>query len=111
MPTELENSLRAAAEKVAKYVGDVATLVVETSYAEVVPGGGATFADAKAAARTEIKIDGDCKAIIPMVKAPATGALEIDAALLEVHERNVQAAIDYRAKMMAALWGALQGRR
>jgi hypothetical protein len=106
MPNELENAVKDAALKVAKYVEDVATLTVETRYVEVGQDGAVNFDQARPAARTTIKLDGDCAAVVPM-RASQTGP-EVDAALFDLHQRNVTMAIDYRARMVGALWSALQ---
>ncbi len=109
MATELENSIKRAAETVAKYVEDVATLTVETCYVEV--GGSAdNFEQAKPGARTIIKLDADSQTVIPMQKS-GTAGLEVDTALLAVHDKNVASAIEYRARMLSALIAILQGRK
>lgn len=105
MPVDLENSVRSAAETVASYVKDAAMMKVETKYIEV---GGAP-GEARLAASTVIRLDGDSETVVPM-RAAANGSLEIDAALLDIHERNVAAAIEYRSKMTAALLNLLQPR-
>ena len=107
MATDLENSIRIAAEKVAGYIDDVATLTVSTSYVKLSPNGDVDFAQAKPVARTVVKIDGDCDAILPM-RASDTGALTVDVDLLELHQRNVTTAIDYRARLLDAMIGLLK---
>jgi hypothetical protein len=101
MPNELTNSLKLVAEKVAGYVGQVAELSVETKYVEI-GANAVNFADALPIASTIIKLDGDCKSVIPVRRAE-TGALEVDSALFELHQRNVATAIEYRTRMMGAL--------
>ncbi len=108
MATDIENSLKSAAEKIAQYIDNVATLTVETRFVELAPGGQADFSQARPAARSEFKLDGDSFAVVPLRPGP-TG-LDVDTALYAIHERNVASAIDYRAKMMSALWSALQTR-
>lgn len=105
MPVDLENSVRSAAETVAAYVKDAAMMKVETKYIEV--GGGAS--EARLAASTVIRLDGDSETVLPM-RTGASGSLEVDAALLDIHERNVAAAIEYRSKMTTALLNLLQTR-
>ena len=102
--TELKDALKAAAEKVAQYIEDAATMSVETSYLEM---GAASFKDAKLAALTVVKLDGDSQTVLPMRKGEG-GALTVDAAVFEMHQQNVQAAIDYRAKMMNSLLSLLR---
>jgi hypothetical protein len=98
MAGELREALKSSAERIAKYVEDVAEMAVETHYVEV---GAASFDQAKLAARTVVKLDGDSQTVIPMQKGEAK--LEVDMGLFDVHQQNVQAAIDYRTKMMNAL--------
>lgn len=104
MASEFETTLKNIAQKVAKYVEDVAELSVETKSVEI--GANTNFAEAKPAARTIIKMDGDCEAVVPM-RLTAEGQA-VDNALFEVHERNVAAAIEYRAKLLNAMLGALK---
>ena len=105
MATELREAIKKAAEQVAKYVEDVASMKVDTKYVEV--GGAASFMDAKLGASTLVQLDGDSETVVPMQKGDVK--LEVDSGLYEVHQQNVQAAIDYRAKMMSALLGVLRG--
>lgn len=107
MANDIENSIKQAAEKIVQYVNDAATLTVETKYVPVgTDGGPASFDQAKPAARTIIKIDGDSEAIIPLQQTD--GGLVVDTALFDVHERNVNAAIVYRTKLLNALLDALK---
>lgn len=101
MANELNNAFKVAAEKIVKYVDQMATLTVETRYVEVGEAA-ADFAASKPVACTVIRLDGDCTATLPMRRREA-GTLEVDASLFEMHERNVAAAVDYRARMMDAL--------
>jgi hypothetical protein len=107
MATELENSIRSVAEKVAGYVGSIATMTVETKYVKIGVDGDVDFTAAKPVARTSVKIDGDCEAILP-VRVSDTGALTVEADLLDLHQRNVTTAIEYRARLLEALIGMLK---
>jgi hypothetical protein len=107
MASEFENALKNVAGQITTYVKDVATLTVETKYA-VVGAGGAD--EVHSIARTVIKLDGDSETTVPMRPAGA-GQLEVDTALLEVHQRNVDTAIEYRARIMASLLDALRAAR
>lgn len=104
MATELREAIKTSAERIAKYVEDVAEMAVETQFVEI---GAASFAEAKLAARTVVKLDGDSQTIVPMQKGETK--LDVDTAMFEVHQQNVQAAIDYRTKMMTALLSVLRG--
>ena len=110
MPNEYEIALRNAASRVAKYVQDAATMLVETKYVEVGAGGNVDFQAAKPVARTEIKLDGDSEAVLPM-RRNDTGGMEVDATLFELHQQNVATAIDYRARMLNALLSTLVSQR
>jgi hypothetical protein len=108
---EVENALRAAAAKVAAYVEDAGTMTVITQYVGVGPTGDVDFATAKPVARTTVRLDGDSEAIVPVRQAEGSGGrLEVDATLLDLHERNVTAATEYRARILQALMSALPGR-
>jgi hypothetical protein len=109
MPNEFETALKNTAASVAKYVQDVATLQVETRYVDV--GGESTpaFDQARPVSRSIIRLDGDSETVVPMRKG-ASGALEVDSALFELHQQNVATAIDYRARMLAALLSILPSR-
>ena len=110
MATELQNSLKKAAEKVADYVDNVATLTVETQYVHIGLGADVNFGQAKPVARTVIKIDGDCQTVVPM-QEDKEKRLEVDTALFELHQQNVATAIEYRARIMNALLSTLQQAR
>ena len=101
---ELKEALKNAADTIAKYVENAATMTVETRYGEM--GGDAK--DSKLAARTVVKLDGDSETILPMKKGP-DGSLVVDTVINEMHQENVQAAIDYRAEMLEKLLSILNG--
>jgi hypothetical protein len=100
MANEFNNSLKSAAEKIARYVDNIATMTVETRYVDL--GQTVNFTEALPAARTEIRLDGDCATVLPVRKNEA-GAFVVDGDLFEMHQQNVATAIDYRTRMMDAL--------
>jgi hypothetical protein len=104
MANEIRDAVKASAERIAKYVEDVAEMAVETHYVEL---GAASFDEAKLAARTVVKLDGDSQTVIPMQKGESK--LEVDMAVYEVHQQNVASAIEYRTKMMNSLLSLLRG--
>lgn len=110
MPSEYEIALRNAASSVAKYVQDAASMLVETKYVEIGDTGDVDFESAKPVARTEIKLDGDSLAVLPM-RRNETGALEVDITLFDLHQQNVATAIDYRSRILNALLGTLVSQR
>lgn len=101
---ELKEALKSAADKIAKYVEDAASMTVETRYVEV----GAASDDSKMLARTIVKLDGDSETILPMKPGP-DGLLVVDTVVNEMHQENVQTAIDYRTEMLERLLGILKG--
>jgi hypothetical protein len=101
---ELKQALKDAADAIARYVQDAATMTVETRYIEM----GGDVEKAKLAARTTVKLDGDSESILPMKKS-ADGELVVDTVVYEMHQENVQAAIDYRAEMLDRLLTVLRG--
>jgi len=108
MAGEIDNALRTAAGKIAEYVEDAATMTVITQYVTVSPTGDTDFGTAKPVARSIVKLDGDTEVIMPLREAMAgSGRLEVDASLMELHERNVSAATEYRARILQALVAAL----
>lgn len=113
MPGDLENAIATAANKVAQYIADVATLQVVTRYIDLGEGGSAVntidrtgFDSYKLVAYTEINLDAGTKAVVPIHKT-STGDLELDCALLEVHQQSVANSIEYRSRMLNALLSLL----
>lgn len=101
-PRSIEESVKSAVDKISQYVDDVSKLQVETRYLVIGDTPTADFKTAQAAARTEIKIDGDCYTVVPIRKA-ANGEFVFQEALNEVHDRHVAAAIQYRKEIVGAL--------
>ncbi len=105
MANEFNTALKSAAEKIAHYVDNIATMTVETRYVDL--GQTVNFDSAAPAARTEIRLDGDCATVLPVHKNDA-GVFVVDADLFDMHQRNVATAIDYRTRMMDALLQTLK---
>ncbi len=105
MANEINNALKSAAQKIAKYVDNVATMTVETRYVDL--GETVVFDNALPAARTEIRLDGDCATVLP-VRKNDTGVFVVDGDMYALHQQNVATAIDYRARMMEALLQTLK---
>jgi len=110
MPTEFDTAMKNAATSIAKYVDDAATMQVETRYVEIGPGGAPDFESSTPVARSIVRLDGDSETILPMRKNQ-NGVLEVDAALFELHQQNVNTAIEYRARILNSLLSTLQPRR
>ena len=111
MAGELESALRTAAMKISKYVEDAATMTVITQFVSVGEAGSIDFTTAKPVAKTVVRLDGDSEIILPMREVEAgSGRLEVDAALMDIHERNVAAATEYRARILQALIQTLPSR-
>jgi len=99
---ELKEALKNAADTIAKYVEDAASMTVETKYIEV----GGKSDEPKLLARTIVKLDGDSETVLPM-KAGPDGTLVVDTVVNEMHQENVQTAIDYRTEMLERLLSLL----
>ena len=56
-----------------------------------------------------ISLDGDNVSVVPGSPGE-TGKWEIDTVIYDLHMQNVQAAIDYRARMVDSLLGLLRSR-
>lgn len=108
MANEIQESFRKAALTIAQYVSDVAEMKVKTTYLQITDDGGAEE-QPHLAASTVIKLDGDSEVVVPMRQNPQ-GHFEVERALLDIHQDNVDVAIEYRARMMDALLGILQSR-
>ena len=102
MATDLETSVRAAAQNLADALEKASELVVETQWVEVGDDGAFSWEDARPVSKTVVSLGGDTTLIIPMTRAEGE-TLQRDAELLELHMRNVQSAIDYRNGLLAAL--------
>ncbi|MCC7165926.1 MAG: hypothetical protein IT331_25735 [Anaerolineae bacterium] len=106
----VEESVKAAVAKISQYVSDIAELEVETRYLVIGADGNlpvgadgkVDFAQANAAALSQIKIDGDCYTVVPIRKT-ADGDFVFQETLNQVHERNVAAAVQYRKDIVEAL--------
>ena len=104
MASELENALKNVAGQISTYVKDVATLTVQTNYAMVGAGGAD---EVHPIAKTVIKLDGDSETTVP-IRPGGASQLEVDTALFDVHQRNVETAIEYRARLIASLLEGLR---
>ena len=112
MADTLENTIRQVAEKLAAALNDAQELSIETHYVEIDQDG--TFdieSSSKPAAKTVIHFDGDYKVILPMRRAETSGSLTLDTELFELHMKNVQVALENRAKLLNSLFSLLPGRR
>ncbi len=110
MSNELEKSVRSAAQKIVKAIEDAGEMTVETYYTEVKPSeDGDVESKPRLAASTIVEWDGDSKTTIPMHQS-AEGNFEVDTALLELHQRNVAIATEYRTRLLKSLVSVLQPR-
>lgn len=103
MANELTNAIKSAASKVAQYVDDLSRMTVETRYVDL-EAQSLTFDTAKAVARTDLRMDGDCTTVLPM-RQDALGAQSLDGELFQAHQQVVATAIEYRARMIGSLMG------
>lgn len=104
--TEMKDALRSAADGIAKFMDNMATLTVETRTTDIANPG-----DEKGAlgARTTIRLDGDNTLVLPCRKNE-DGRPEVDSAIYDIHVQNVQAAIEYRARMLSSVLELLKGK-
>jgi hypothetical protein len=109
MASNLDDSIREAAAKVRQYVEDAAVMQVRTFYVLTGTEELSGLDAERPGAFTEVKLDGDTKVVVPMRKG-RDETMELDEALFSIHERNVQSATDYRARVLGALIGLLQRR-
>jgi hypothetical protein len=100
--TEIKGALRGAADAISQYVRDAAVLHVETRTLEA-----GSKEESVLAARTIIRLDGDNLSEVPASKN-AAGKWEIDTVLHDLHMKNVQAAIDYRSRMVDSMLAVLR---
>ena len=98
---DLRDAAKAAADVVVRYVKDAATLTVKTQLQQV--GGAAPVA----AAETTLRLDGDSTSILP-ARLGESGNLEVDPAVHELHMQAVNSAIEYRARILQAMFSLLQ---
>jgi O-phosphoseryl-tRNA(Cys) synthetase len=115
MADEIQEILRDVAKRIGEFVDNAATMTVETWYVEV--GGEGIEVDetgvanfkknAKPAAQTVVKFDGDSVGVIPMRKADS-GDLEVHKELLALHVQNVRTATEYRSSILNSLVGILR---
>ena len=114
MAVEVKETMKEVAAKIKQFVDNAATMTVETWYVEIskdkiqVQDNKAQWrTNAHPVAMTEVKLDGDSVSVVPMRKN-AEGAFELDTELLELHERNVKTATDYRAGILNSLVSILK---
>ncbi|HMQ33977.1 MAG TPA: hypothetical protein PKD53_24810 [Chloroflexaceae bacterium] len=109
MASNLDDSMRAAAEKVRQYVEDAAVMQVRTFYVMTGAEPLSAIDPERPGAFTEVKLDGDTKVVVPMRRG-RDDTMELDETLFTIHERNVAMATAYRAQVLNALIGLLQRR-
>ena len=102
--SEIREALKLAAEQVTSYVKDASEMTVETRFIDM----GGNGEEAKLAAKSLVKFDGDSFFTVP-VRRDANNNIVPDTAMYELHEKNVQATIEYRVRMLQQLIGLLRG--
>lgn len=106
MANEFETALKNAAAQMARYVKDAAEMKVETRAVSVNGSAPPNFDSAQPIARTIVRLDGDSETILPLVNSNS-GSPEVDLTLFDLHQQNVNTAIEYRARILNALLGNL----
>ncbi|MCG3141019.1 MAG: hypothetical protein HDKAJFGB_02183 [Anaerolineae bacterium] len=105
MAEQWEVSVKNAAQKLADALQDAATLTVKTEYVEAATAGGA--ASTPLSLTTEIHLDADSLNSVPVTRVEGVG-LQVNQDLYQIHASNVQAAMDYRLRVLNALLDAVQ---
>lgn len=95
---DLQQTIEELAATVTGYIKDAATLTVKTT--SVAEDGSQT-----AVATTVLRLDGDAEHQVPVRTENGRRVVETD--LLELHERSVKAATDYRAQLLGSFIAAL----
>jgi hypothetical protein len=108
-PGDLETSVRSAAQNLADALRTATELKVETLSIQVGGQGPADFSGALPVAQTVIELNGNSRTVIPMHTAE-TGVPNLDERLLDLHQRAVTTAIQYRAGILDALLSMLRAR-
>jgi hypothetical protein len=103
MAEQWEVSVKNTAQKLADALQDAATLTVKTEYVEAAGGAQAT----PITLTTEIHLDADSLNSVPVTRVEGVG-LQVNQDLYQIHASNVQAATDYRLRILGALLDAVQ---
>ena len=107
--SNLQNSIKNATSKLAKALEDAAELRVETRYVLL----SEPTADAKPddngrlLARTVMELGGDTTVVLPMTRNDA-GELQTNKEIFDFHQKNVVTALEYRARLLSDLLGAIR---
>lgn len=106
---DVEKSIRNATLKMANALEGAAELKVETRYVLVDDAGGEISGDEKGRllARTTMQLDGDTGVVLPMTR-DATGKLQTDKEIFELHQTNVGMALNYRLDLLNKLLVAVR---
>jgi hypothetical protein len=118
----VEDMLEALLEKARAFLAEGATVTVETWYAvgdEAAQADGwedaARAPDTRLAARTTLQFVADCQTFVPlpgveggMGEEKEDGQSGLDTALLDLHERNVRAAVEYQVGILKAVMDMLR---
>lgn len=109
MTADPDGALQSIMTRIAQYIEDAAELRVETRCLELSADGPVDFTAARPVAQTVVKLDADSIAVVP-VRRTGPDTVEPDVTLLELHQRSVQIATEYRSCILSALLDALQAR-
>ncbi len=105
MAESWEISIKNTAQKLADALQDAATLTVKTEYVEAASAGGAQ--STPITLTTEIHLDADSLNSVPVTRVEGVG-LQVNQDLYQIHANNVQAATEYRLRILNALLEAVQ---
>jgi hypothetical protein len=105
MAESWEISVKNAAQKLADALQDAATLTVKTEYVEAAAPGGAP--STPITLTTVIKLDADSTNSVPVTRVEGVG-VQVNTDLYNIHASNVQAATEYRLRVLNALLEAVK---
>lgn len=105
MAESWEVSIKNTAQKLADALQDAAKLTVRTDFVETAAPGGAQ--STPISLTTEIKLDADSTNSVPVTRVEGVG-LQVNTELYNIHASNVQAATEYRLRVLDALLDAVK---
>ncbi|NJM39876.1 MAG: hypothetical protein HC853_03420 [Anaerolineae bacterium] len=106
MAEQWEDTIKSMAQKLAETIRDATELTVETSFVRVTDD---PNAKPLAVLKSTIKLDQDSAVSVPVVMG-ADNTYSVQRELYDIHKTSVDSALEYRARMVAALVEAVKSR-
>lgn len=97
---DVNEVLRQSAERIARYIDDLAEMRVTTTLIE--PTTGRKGINEVATVQSTIRLDGDSQSTIPLTN-DEKGNPMVNSELYELHQMNIKAVTAYRAQTLQAL--------